>query len=78
MSELPKLELPNCRARGCAHWIGIRKKGEDEATERPCCAAYPEGIPEEIAYGHDQHMTLRGDETKDLVFEKSDPMENHV
>ena len=66
---------PKCWPRACAHFIGIRNDC-DETTERVCCEAYPDGIPNEIAYGNDQHLELRGDEVRDLVFVESDSAEN--
>lgn len=66
---------PKCWTRACAHFIGVRNDG-DETTERVCCEAYPDGIPNEIAYGNDQHLELRGDEVRDLVFVESDSAEN--
>ena len=67
---------PKCWTRDCVHWIGIKKDGEDESTERPCCEAYPDGIPAEIAYGNDKHLKLLGDEVKELVFLEVDSAEN--
>jgi len=49
------LVVPNCWKRKCKHYIGIRQKDGTEATERPVCNAFPEEIPEEIAYGDNPH-----------------------
>lgn len=46
---------PNCRKRNCVHYLGI--KGENETEQVPCCAAFPDGIPSEIAYGENKHTT---------------------
>jgi hypothetical protein len=51
---------PNCFARHCKHFIGVRNEDEGdqvEVNERPCCKAFPMGIPEEIAYGTNLHLT---------------------
>ena len=70
------LTRPECLARNCVYWIGIEMKGDDESTERPYCRAYPDGIPEEIAYGNDKHLSLRGDEVEEVFYEELDPVEN--
>ncbi|MFO7776003.1 MAG: hypothetical protein R6W89_09420 [Candidatus Hydrogenedentota bacterium] len=31
--------------------------GEDETTEVVVCKAFPDGIPHEIAYGDNEHLT---------------------
>ena len=46
---------PKCSKRGCVHFQGVRRKGEDETTEVVYCSAFPNGIPEEIAYGNNPH-----------------------
>jgi hypothetical protein len=45
---------PNCYRRRCKHFIGVKNDG-DETTERVVCAAFPDGIPDEIAYGENDH-----------------------
>lgn len=48
---------PRCFSRKCKHLIGVVQFGEeDEALERPACAAFPNGIPREIAYGNNKHL----------------------
>lgn len=56
------LPEPQCLKRGCKHFIGVEQKGEDETTERVVCAAFPDGIPDDIAYGDNKHLTkVKGD-----------------
>lgn len=50
------LATPKCWKRDCKHYIGVKqdkgKDGEyDEGTERNVCKYFPDGIPDEIAYG---------------------------
>lgn len=40
-----------------------------EVTETVACAAFPEGIPADIAYGVDLHLKAREDQENDIVFE---------
>ena len=46
---------PNCFKRQCIHFLGVVSDGEEELNERPVCAAFPDGIPHDIAYGDVQH-----------------------
>jgi len=48
------LSEPRCNARRCRHFWGVSPGPEPE--QRPICAAYPEGIPDEIAYGEERHL----------------------
>jgi len=45
---------PRCFVRDCIHFVGIRSEGI-EKNERPVCKAFPDGIPDEIAYGDNNH-----------------------
>ena len=49
------IEEPRCSTRNCAHLIGVYQPHDDESDERPCCTAFPTGIPPEIAYGDNPH-----------------------
>lgn len=59
----PMLAEPNCFKRRCVHFLGILRTNEnDETGEWPFCEAYPDGIPEDIAYGNNKHLEpLEGD-----------------
>ncbi len=46
---------PHCRMRKCVHYRGVVQTGNKESTERVVCCAFPDGIPEEIAYGGNLH-----------------------
>lgn len=60
---------PNCFIRGCKHYIGIIQADGTEMTEWPACEAYPDGISEEIAYGKDLHLQVRGDQYNNVIYE---------
>lgn len=47
---------PICVMRKCRHYQGVKWFGDSEETENHICAAFPEGIPEDITYGPDRHM----------------------
>ena len=67
MSILP----PKCWERKCKHYQGII--GDLEQNQRPACAAFPEGIPLEIAYGSNLHLEpVRGDHG--ILFEVYQPV----
>ena len=51
------MEEPRCAQRKCRHLLGAYQPEGTEEGERPCCEAFPEGIPEEIAYGDNPHTS---------------------
>lgn len=60
------MSRPRCHERGCSRFRGVIG---DEPDQRVTCDAFPEGIPDEIAYGDDLHLEhVRGD--GGLLFEK--------
>jgi hypothetical protein len=62
---------PNCYKRGCIHFTGVKKDDEDdETTERVVCKAFPDGIPDIIAYGNNKHMKILPNQINEIVFEK--------
>jgi len=50
------LPIPNCYERDCKHFIGVKWKGEEEATEVNYCAAYPSTSV--TSTGSAQHLQL--------------------
>ena len=61
---------PRCWTRGCGNYIGVRQPDNTELSERNVCAAFPDEIPEDIAYGDNLHLTPIPDQVNDIVFEK--------
>jgi hypothetical protein len=56
--------VPNCFFRKCKHYIGVENMFEaiSEDSEKCVCEAFPEGIPDEIAYGDNKHdKPFKGD-----------------
>ena len=47
---------PQCDRRNCKHFMGLEWLGAEEDSETPVCAAFPKGIPDEIAFGDDLHL----------------------
>lgn len=56
LEEKPMLTEPNCSKRGCLHFRGVSQPDGTEMTERVVCDAFPDGIPDEIAYGDNLHL----------------------
>jgi len=69
------IEPPNCFKRSCKHYTGVWSESDEEFDEVAACKAYPEGIPDDIAYGDDRHLTVRADQDNDIVFEQG-PMDS--
>ena len=64
------LAEPNCWKRRCKHYIGVVQPDGTEMTETNSCKAFPKGIPAEIAYGNNRHLSKHPQQQNDIVFEK--------
>jgi len=64
------LSEPACWIRKCKHYIGVKQGKDDEANERNVCKAFPDGIPDEIAYGDNFHAIPLPEQKGDFVYEK--------
>jgi len=62
--------LPKCRCqdRRCKYYKGIRP----DNPECYYCVAFHEGIPDEIAYGNDDHMEIKEGQSKPVYFSLPD------
>lgn len=63
---------PNCWNRKCKHYLGVTNDG-DETTERNTCKAFPDKIPDRVAYGKNKHLTVLYNQDNDIVYEKKKP-----
>jgi hypothetical protein len=59
---------PKCYSRGCQHFMGVSRPDGTEASERAVCKAFPDGIPDEIAYGDDLHTKVKDGQVGQYVF----------
>jgi len=50
--------------------LGAYRKTEDASNPTLYCAAFPNGIPDEIAYGDNTHSKKLPDQINNIVFEK--------
>ena len=64
------LREPNCLKRECKHYRGIIQPDNTEQSEVNHCPAFPQGIPQEIAYGTNKHLTPCCSQEGEVVFEK--------
>lgn len=62
------IDEPTCYTRRCKHFIGVKQDNEEEETERVVCQAFPDGIPEEIAFGDNPHLTPLEGQGNDIVY----------
>lgn len=62
------LHIPKCASRDCIHFLGVRQVERAEEGEFLYCTAYPDGIPDDIAYGEDLHLHVRADQTNMIIF----------
>ncbi len=61
---------PNCYKRKCKWLRGVIQPEGTEKDESPSCKAFPEGIPDEIAYGDNKHLAPIKGQKNDIVYEK--------
>ena len=72
---MPDIVEPNCSKRRCKHFIGVHNPTSDdelyiEKEEYVYCRAFPDGIPNNIAYGRNKHLKpIKGQNNK-IVFEE--------
>ena len=59
---------PNCSLRHCVYFVGIEWLGNEEETEVNVCLAFPNGIPDEIAYGNNKHLEPLPGQTNEIVY----------
>ena len=64
------LAEPRCWTRHCKHFIGVSQPDGTEMSERNVCKAFPEKIPDNIAYGNNPHDTPQPEQGNDLVYEQ--------
>jgi hypothetical protein len=62
------LQEPKCYTRGCKFFTGIKQDDGNEETERVVCKAFPDGIPDEIAYGDNLHDKPLPEQENNFVF----------
>mgnify|MGYP001578123507 CR=1 FL=1 len=63
---------PECSKRDCIHFQGVDQPDGTEMTERVICKAFLDGIPNEISYGDNLHLTPLPEQENDIVFEGPD------
>lgn len=61
---------PICFKRGCKHYQGIAQPDGTELSECPVCRAFPDGIPEEILDGTNDHSEPLPEQTNIITYEK--------
>ena len=61
---------PKCFIRNCKNYIGVDQPDGTELTEKVICSAFPEGIPNGIAYGNNKHLVPYQGQTNSIVFEE--------
>lgn len=60
---------PACFKRKCRHFQGVKQSDGTEDTEVVVCKAFPDKIPDEVAYGNNKHSAPLKDQKNDIVFE---------
>lgn len=61
-----------CYIRKCKHFRGAVRPDGTEGSERVVCAAFPDMIPNEIAYGINEHSEVHPDQENDITYERKE------
>lgn len=72
------LAKPNCYKRKCKNYLGVKSTLSEEDDEMKTevdgrvnyCGAFPNGIPDEIAYGDNLHLKPLRKQDNDFVYEQ--------
>lgn len=65
-----QVDVAKCYKRGCKHWDGFKKVAPDVIAN--VCDAFPNGIPDQIAFGQNKHLKPLEGQPNDIVFEKEE------
>jgi len=70
------LLTPKCFERKCIHFLGAKSLDllDTERDEFVYCLAFPDGIPEDIAYGNNKHLVPIKNQSNTIVFEKEEKL----
>jgi len=60
------IQEPNCYTRECKHFMGIA--GDKEPDQHFICKAFPDGIPDKIAYGDNLHLKPLRKQDNNIVY----------
>lgn len=59
-----------CFERKCIHFLRIEQRDGTEESEQVVCKAFPDGIPDEIAFGNNLHKEKYPGQKNDYLYEK--------
>gem|GEM_PF-572313 len=62
------LSEPACWTRKCKHYKGVKQDEDGEVNERNVCDAFPDGIPDDIAYGDNKHSAPLPNQKNAIVY----------
>ena len=61
----------NCFKRLCKHYKGIKESNNPERAGKRICKAFPEGIPDEILSGRNEHSVSMPGQDKIEIYERA-------
>ena len=65
-------QSPNCylEDRHCVHFSGFKE--DNKGNDIVYCLAFPDGIPDDIAFGENKHTTIQKGQVGEYVFEQEE------
>lgn len=61
--------IPKCFERKCKWFFGVTQPDNTELSEVVTCLAFPEGIPEDIAFGDNKHEKVQEGQVGSFIYE---------
>lgn len=66
----------NCFFSECIHYKGIKRLTEQEESEVHFCLAFPDGIPDGIAFENEKHLEPIKNQGNNIVYSNSEKEKN--
>ena len=67
--NLEMVSACSCFKRMCKYYEGIKESNNPEPSGKHICKAFPNGIPDEITAGRDEHLRPLPGQLKNIVYD---------
>jgi hypothetical protein len=65
------LASANCFTRMCKHYGGVKPLEKSDRMVKHVCTAFPQGIPDEIINGANEHLMALSGQKNGIIFERA-------
>lgn len=63
------IQESKCSKRSCRHYIGVIQPDGTEFSEVHSCAAFPDGIPDDIVDGNNLHSDIISGQIRPYIYD---------